>query len=109
MTINQLTSHEAIELIYSPDQPVAITGAYTSDLLSDVMAHAEDGDILLTIQAHTNAVAVASLAGIPAILICNQRPIPDDTIAAATNEGVAILRTTLNQFQASCTVRDLLT
>jgi hypothetical protein len=104
MTIDQLTSLDTIEVIYAPSQTAAITGAYTSDLLSDVMAHAEDGDLLITIQAHTNAVAVATLAGIPAILICNTRPIPDDTIAAATNENIALLRTSLNQFQASCRI-----
>jgi hypothetical protein len=108
MTLEQLIENENIEVIHAPAQCPPIEGAYTSDLLSDVMANAEDGDLLMTIQAHTNAVAVASLAGIPAILICNNRPISDDTIAAATEEGIAILRTPMSQFQASCRVGEKL-
>jgi len=45
-----------------------VSGVYTSDLLSDVMAHAKDGQALVTIQAHKNTVAVATLVGLP--LIC---------------------------------------
>ena len=78
-----------------------ISGGYTSDLLSDVMAHAEDGDALITIQAHNNTVAVASHIGAPAIIICNARPIPDQMIAAAREHEIVVCRTGLNQFQVS--------
>ena len=36
---------------------------YSSDLLSDVMANAKADGVLVTVQAHKNAVAVASLVG----------------------------------------------
>lgn len=85
-----------------------IESAYTGDLLSDVMANAPDGSILITIQAHKNSVAVASLAGIGAILLCNNRKAPSDMVEAAEKEGIAILRTTENPFQASCRVGALL-
>jgi hypothetical protein len=78
-----------------------ISGGYTSDLLSDVMAHAKTGDALVTIQAHKNTVAVASLMGAPAIIICNNRPIPEDMIEAAASEDIAILKTALSQFEVS--------
>ncbi|TXT50763.1 MAG: hypothetical protein FD137_218 [Spirochaetes bacterium] len=78
-----------------------ISGGYTSDLLSDVMAHAKTGDALVTIQAHKNTVAVASLVGAPAIFICNNRPIPEDMIEAAAAEDIALLKTALSQFEAS--------
>jgi hypothetical protein len=91
-----------LELEYvvgSPD--CEISGGYTSDLLSDVMAHAEDGDALITIQAHNNTVAVASHVGAPAIIICNARPIPEQMTNAAREHGIVICRTRLNQFQVS--------
>ncbi len=78
-----------------------VTTAYTSDLLSDVMANAHDADILITIQAHNNTVAVASLAGIQGIVICNDRPVPGDMLASAAKEKIAIFRTAQNQFQTS--------
>ena len=76
--------------------------------LSDVLAHAVENSILITIQAHQNAIAVATLAGIRAILACSSRPIPADMLASARKEGVGIYRTPLNQFDASVAVHQLL-
>ena len=38
-----------------------ITGGYTSDLLSDVMGHIEEGMLWITMQTHQNILAVATL------------------------------------------------
>lgn len=78
-----------------------IRGAFTSDLLSDVMANAEEGEALITIQAHKNSIAVAALYGAPCVIICSNRPVPDDMVQAAAQEGVAVIRSPLNQFRAS--------
>jgi hypothetical protein len=83
----------------SPNTTVG--GAYTSDLLSDVLAHAEDGDLLITIQAHKNTVAVSSHVGASAILVCGNRPIPQEMITAAEANGIAVAVTELNQFESS--------
>ena len=40
-----------------------ITRGYASDLLSDVLANAPTGGILVTLQVHLNVIAVASHAG----------------------------------------------
>jgi hypothetical protein len=90
----------------APDAEVS--SAFTSDLLSDVMAHAAENSVLITIQAHQNAVAVATLVGIRAILACSSRPIPADMLAAARKEGLGLYRTPLNQFDASVAVARLL-
>jgi hypothetical protein len=82
------------------DDAEAVCG-YTSDLLSDVMANAGDGCALITIQAHVNTIAVASLAGAAAVIICGDRPIPGDMEEAARREGIALLQTEHNQFDAS--------
>ena len=37
-----------------------VTGGYAGDLLSDVLANAEVGNLWITIQIHQNIVAVAS-------------------------------------------------
>lgn len=79
----------------------ALTGGYTSDLLSDVMGNAIAGSVLVTIQAHKNTIAVATLVGMAAIVICNDRPIPEDMIEAARAEGVAIFATGRSQFEVS--------
>lgn len=94
----QLLGAEVAQGVY---EEVEISGGYTSDLLSDVMAHAKAQEALITIQAHRNTIAVAGLVGMPVIVICNSRPIPEEMISAAREENIAILRTELSQFEAS--------
>lgn len=81
-----------------------LSTGYTSDLLSDVMAHAQEGAVLITIQAHKNTVAVATLCGISAMVFCNNRPVGDDVLEAAAKEGIAIFRTAATQFQTSAAI-----
>jgi predicted transcriptional regulator len=101
MTIKEMAAVLSAEICQSEFEDNNITGAYTSDLLSDVMAHAKDGGALITIQAHKNTVAVASLVNISVIVICNSRPLPDDMLEAAKDEGIAVIRTKENQFTVS--------
>lgn len=81
------------------DQDIA--GAYTSDLLSDAMANAVCDGILITIQAHKNTVAVGTLKDLTAIVVCNDRPIPEDMVEAARAEGIAVFVTKESQFVVS--------
>jgi len=101
MNISDLSAKFGFEAIFPAEDTTAIVDAYTSDLLSDVMAKAVEGSALITIQAHKNTIAVASLIGIRAIIICNARPVPDDMVQAARDEAIAIFRTTLTQFEVS--------
>lgn len=108
MTIAELTGQAGLESVLIPDPDATIADGYTSDLLSDVMARAPEGCILITIQAHLNTVAVASLVHARAVLLCNNRPVPSDMLAAAREQGVALLRTDANQFQTSARIHALL-
>lgn len=106
MTIIELK--EKLDGAIIVDKPDAIVNsAYTSDLLSDVMGHCGDESVLVTIQNHLNTIAVCTLAGIEAIVICHNRPVPDDMAEAAKREGVAILTTPLSQFAASIRLTEL--
>jgi len=101
LKISEVAAALGAEICQSEFDDIEVTGAYTSDLLSDVMAHAKDGGALITIQSHKNTVAVASLVNISVIIICNSRPLPDDMLEAAKDEGIAIIRTKDNQFNIS--------
>jgi len=107
MTIREAASTLGAEILQSEFEDTEFSGAYTSDLLSDVIANAgrgrdtRNGGALITIQAHKNTVAVATLADISVIIICNSRPVPDDMLEAAKNEGIAIIRTRENQYTVS--------
>ena len=102
MTLRELADACQGEVVATPGGEVAVHAAYASDLLSDVMGHAPPESVLITVQNHVNTIAVCTLADIRAVLICHGRGIPDDMLAAARREGVALLRTPLDQFHAAC-------
>jgi len=101
MTIREIAAALNAEICQDEFEDREIAGAYTSDLLSDVIANATDSGALITIQAHKNTVAVAALVNVSVIIICNSRPLPSDMLEAAKNEGIAVIRTTENQFTVS--------
>ncbi|MDR2135005.1 MAG: hypothetical protein LBO76_00115 [Treponema sp.] len=101
MTIREAAAALGAQIVQGEFEDAPLTGAYTSDLLSDVMANARDGGALITIQAHKNTVAVATLVNIAAIVVCNSRPLPPDMLEAARDEGIAVLLTGENQFTVS--------
>jgi hypothetical protein len=76
-----------------------VTGGYVSDLLSDVLAHAEDGVLWVTLHIHQNIVAVASHKGLSGIVLVQGRQPEKDTIAKAEEEGIPILVSGLSAFE----------
>ena len=109
MQITNLEKIPAVKCVLPPPPDAhEVTAAFTSDLLSDVMGHSPADSVLITIQAHATTVAVSIVADIRAILICSSRPIPEDMIAAARKEGIALYVTELDQYHASLAIAPLL-
>jgi hypothetical protein len=69
------------------------SAGYTSDLLSCVMANAAKQGIWVTLQAHTNIVAVAALLDLSAVIITEDAMPEPTTILKANQEGVVLLAT----------------
>jgi ACT domain-containing protein len=101
MTIREAAKALGAEAVQDDFEDAPLQGAYTSDLLSDIMANAKEGGALITIQAHKNTVAVATLVNVSVIFVCNSRPIPDEMIESAREEGIAIYRTRESQYTVS--------
>ena len=64
-----------------------IKGGYTSDLLSDVMGFAREGQVWITLQTHKNVLAIASLKELAAILLVKGNKPEDDMLEQAVEEG----------------------
>lgn len=84
-----------------------VTGGYASDLLSDVLAHASEGDLWVTLQTHQNTVAVASLKGLAGILLVSDRAPEEGTVQKAKQEGVPILVSSQRAFELIGRLHDL--
>lgn len=74
---------------------------YTSDLLSDILANAPEKSLIITIQAHKNTLAIATLKKSPAIIICNNREITEDFLSIAKENNIQIFSAHKNQFEIS--------
>ncbi len=88
---------------------VPVTGGYTSDLLSDVIANSRAGQLWVTLQTHQNIVAVAKLKDLAGIIIVNNREPDEDTLMKAEEEGVPLLGSSAMAFEVSGKLYALLT
>jgi len=85
-----------------------ITGGYVSDLLSDVMGNAKEGQVWITLQTHQNIIAVGSLKDIAAIIIVKGFTPEADTIEKSNIENIPVLSTELDTFTIAGKLYDLL-
>ena len=102
---------ETLELkVFSTSQGIEneITGGYTSDLLSDVMGHADNGRIWITLQTHKNVIAVASLKELAAVILIKGLEPDADMLAQAEEEGIPILGTNDQAFETTGKLFNLL-
>ncbi|RKY06990.1 MAG: serine kinase [Planctomycetota bacterium] len=74
---------------------------YTSDLLSDVLANGEEGDVWITLQIHPNIVAIAGMKGLSGIVLINGRQPQEETIARAREENIPIMVSEMTAFEFS--------
>ena len=76
-----------------------VTGGYSSDLMSDVLAHGGEGNLWITLQVHQNIVAVASMKDVAGIILVNGREPEEETVRKAEAEGIPILVSRLSAFE----------
>jgi len=85
-----------------------ITGGYVSDLLSDVMGNAKEGQVWITLQTHQNIIAVGSLKDLSAIIIVKGLVPEADTVEKSNIENIPVLSTELDTFNMTGRLFDLL-
>jgi len=80
---------------------VDVSGGYTSDMLSDVLAHSREKNIWITFQTHQNVVAVAKLKDLAAVIFVQNRTPDEETLKRAREENVILLGTADSTFEIS--------
>jgi len=108
MRISACVASTGVEVVCCPNPSAEIKAGYTSDMLSDVIGHCPEDSVLITIQNHKNTVAVCTLVGAVAILVAHNRDIPTDMLETATAKQIALLRTPLDQYHATCLIANAL-
>jgi predicted transcriptional regulator len=85
-----------------------VTGGYVSDLLSDVMGNAKEGQVWITLQTHQNIIAVASLKDVAAIIIVKGLIPETETVEKSNIENIPVLSTVLDTFNITGKLFELL-
>lgn len=75
-----------------------IKGCYIGDLLSWVMGRAQADNVWITIMNNINIVAVASLADVACIVLCEGVQTDDTIIDKANSQNIIILSSKLTAY-----------
>ena len=78
-----------------------IKGGYVSDLLSDVMGFAREGEVWMTLQTHKNVIAIASLKELACVILVKGFDPDPDMLEQAKQEEIPILGTDKQTFEIS--------
>ncbi len=79
-----------------------------SDLLSDVMGNADEGQVWITLQTHKNVMAIASLKELAAVILVNGHKPDDDTAAQSNEEDIPLLGTSMSAFDITGKLYELI-
>ncbi len=99
MTLGEIVNRLSIEALTPYDEQTEVAGAYISDLLSDVIANSSERQLWLTLQGHQNVVAVALLNDLAGVIITGGYAPAVETVAKASEKGIALFSTSLNSFE----------
>ncbi len=103
MNLQEIIDSLSLTPITTPKdyQEIIPTCGYTSDLLSCVMSGAVHQSVWVTLQAHINIVAVATLLDLSAIIITEGAKPDENTLAKANEEGINLFSTEETSFAIS--------
>ena len=77
----------------------AVKGAIAADLISSVLANADEGDVWITIQTHQNVAAVASTQELAAVILTGGRQPAAELLELARSEQVPVLLTDADTYE----------
>jgi hypothetical protein len=84
-----------------------ITGGFSGDLLSWVMANAKPGNCWFTIMSNLNSIAVATLVELSAIVFCDNVSLDEVILEKAAETRINVFTTELSVFEASIKFGDV--
>jgi len=100
MTLQEIIDQLGLKVLTNPRvcRRVTPTSGYASDLLSCVMAGAQNGSVWVTLQAHMNIVAVAALLEVSAVIITEGATPEMAVIERANEQEITLLSTERSTF-----------
>ncbi len=104
MTVNDLRTILNADVVNVCDEFRTITCGYAGDLLSFVMGRAPSDSVWFTVMTNVNVLAVATLAEVACVVICEDSVPMEGFTEKAKEQGINVLRTKADVFGAIKTV-----
>lgn len=101
MKLAEVIERLGLEVLVPGDLGRQVRWGFCSDLLSDVLAHAQEGDLWITHQRHLNVVAVAKLKGVAGVVCVRGLHPSQEVLAKARKEGVTVLASAEDAFEVA--------
>ncbi|MBQ2111248.1 MAG: hypothetical protein II191_05825 [Clostridia bacterium] len=102
MTIREMAERIDATVYAEPDQmDKDLNGAFGSDMMSDVLAFAENRDVLLTGLVNPQIVRTAHMLDMRCIIIVRGKTATDEIKRLAKQNQIALLETPLSMYEAS--------
>jgi len=99
MKLGQVISIVDGTLLFDADLDMEVPCVCAADLMSDVLAFAEFGSILLTGLANPQVVRTVEMADIGAIIFVRGKHPPPETVALAREKGIPLVTTLHTMFE----------
>jgi len=99
MKLGEIVSIVEGTLLFEADLDMEIPCAGAADLMSDVLAFAEPGSVLLTGLCNPQVVRTAEMADIVAIIFVRGKQPPPETVALAKVKGIPLATTPHTMFE----------
>jgi hypothetical protein len=101
-----MTLAEAVQVLKAeriapaPDEGAAVGGCFAADLMSDVLAFARTGSLLLTGLTTDQTIRTAAIKHLIAVVVIEGKEVGAEMLEAAGEQGVAVYRTPLSKYEA---------
>lgn len=100
MTVKDLVGRLGARPVHLADGEREIKGGYCGDFLSFVMGRAPAGCCWFTVMTNVNVAAVASLADVAAVVVCEDCRCDDALVSRAKSQGINLLSVSEDIFGA---------
>ncbi|MGQ9699982.1 MAG: serine kinase [Candidatus Bipolaricaulaceae bacterium] len=108
MKLEKVAEALGLEFLVRACPEAEVRDGYVSHLLSDVLAHAEPGELWLTHQRHLNVVAVAKLRELSGVVFVRGLRPGLEVLQKAREEGVNLLASQEDAFHTAGKLQRLL-
>jgi hypothetical protein len=95
LTTIELEAALSLSRLAGGDTQREVAGCYVGDLLSWVMGRAGEKNIWITVMGNVNAIAVAKLADISCILLCENAHLDEDAKKQANLNSIPVFQSAL--------------